>query len=63
MLQARASIQSPDMVPVTITVTMSLKEWKIVKKNLKNDPWWYSQFISDTITQVEQTIFTEREKD
>jgi len=56
-----SQIEKPDDVPVTISATMTLAEWKKLKSVINaaydREPIAFHLAIYDAITQVEQKIF------
>jgi hypothetical protein len=58
-LKGVAKITHPEVCQVTVTTTMSMKEWKMVRDKLNQAPYWYWSLLNDLINKMEATIFGE----
>lgn len=58
-LKGIANITYPDICQVTITTTMSMKEWKEVRDKLNQSPFWYWSLLNDLIHKMETTVYGE----
>ena len=63
-MRSQAKIEDPSGVEITITTTMTLKEWITVKDALKekNQPYRYIQHLIAMITKTIGTVFSDTEE-
>lgn len=63
---ATATIENPDNIECTLQFTMSLGDWKQIRKTLKsNEDWAELQVmneISDLVYQLEKTYYSDAVK-
>lgn len=59
-MQTRMRLTVPDQAEATLTLTMSVKDWKIFKAQLAQDSWPSCNVfgaIIDIIDQAEKTVW------
>ena len=59
MMKARFMIENPSEIEATMEITMNLKMWKELQKQLSeaHPSWKLSSYISDLLYQAEQTFY------
>jgi hypothetical protein len=62
-MKARFELKEPDKMEATLSVTMTLENWKELKEQLsdKYPAWQFGGFISDMVRQAEETFYGEKE--
>lgn len=62
-----AIIENPDKIECTLTFTMTLKEWKQIRKTLDSNPSYaelkVTDEIIDLVRKVEQVFFSDVKED
>jgi hypothetical protein len=64
-MRSQAKIEDPGRVEITITTTMTLKEWEEVREAVKlhkNQPYRFGVHLTQMITKTSKTIFSDTEE-
>lgn len=67
-IETSIKIEDPDDVKISMTITLSLNEWKILKTQLtipdqRYPGWDLERQISNLIEKIQQKIFDKTEED
>jgi hypothetical protein len=58
-MRATFQIRNPDDIEAAVTITMTIKQWRVLRGQLSQDwpSWKFGSVISDTIRQAEQSFY------
>jgi hypothetical protein len=58
-MRATFQIRNPDEIEATVTVTMTIKEWRGLRGQLTRDwpSWKFGSVIGDAIRQAEESFY------